>query len=63
MLRVSFFEDGAEGDGVFQVAEGAEGRGFEFDGFDGLGEFEFGHGVILCVYVRAVGGTKLRPTV
>jgi hypothetical protein len=51
-----FFEDGAVGDGVFQVAEWAEGAGVEFDGFDGLGELEFGHGAILCVYVRVVGG-------
>ena len=25
-------------------AQGAEGAGVEFDGFDGLGELEFGHG-------------------
>jgi len=31
------FEDGAVGDGVFDAAEGAEGAGVEFDGFDGLG--------------------------
>ena len=50
------FEDGPVGDGVLQVAQGAEGAGVEFYGFDGLGELEFGHGVILCVYIRAVGG-------
>jgi len=31
------FEDGAVGDGVFEAAEGAQGAGVEFDGFDGLG--------------------------
>jgi hypothetical protein len=50
------FEDGAVGDGVFEVAQGAEGAGVEFYGFDGLGEFEFGHGVILCVYATLMGG-------
>ena len=41
------FEDGAVRDGVFHAAEGAEGAGVEFYGFDGLGEFKFGHGVSL----------------
>jgi ORF6N domain len=56
LVEGEFFEDGAVGDGVFQVVQGAEGAGVEFYGFDGLGELEFGHGVILCVYIRVVGG-------
>jgi len=46
---------------VFEAAEGAERAGVEFYGFDGLGEFEFGHGVILCVYIKAVGGVLFEP--
>jgi len=34
---------------VFDAAEGAESAGVEFDGFDGLGEFKFGHGDSLHV--------------
>jgi hypothetical protein len=40
---------------VFEVAQGAEGAGVEFDGFDGFGEFEFGHGVSLTGYSSGLG--------